>query len=175
MSNVVTTGFSESTCRPLVVKYGLTQFCQEEMGQNPGGYTSACVCWMMCVCEKRPNLRGGGLEDPWGLTWYWVSSIFYSLIEVVDGEIGLKDAVSCGSGQGCSQGARAVTAGRGNRHSYEWVRVTKILCKCQQASETQWQHHIELQSKWKASARLFLWVRGGRETHVNTGGQHRCR
>lgn len=60
MSNVVTAGFSESTCRPLVVKCDWTQFCQEELGQNPGGYTSACVCWMMCVCEKRPNLRGGG-------------------------------------------------------------------------------------------------------------------
>lgn len=30
---------------------------------------------------------------------------------MVDGEVSLQDAVSCGSGQGCSQGAWAVTAG----------------------------------------------------------------
>lgn len=59
LSNNVVTGCLESTDCPLVVTRRLTQFHTVELGQIPGGYTSACVCvWDdVCVCEReRPNL-----------------------------------------------------------------------------------------------------------------------
>lgn len=50
------TGCLESSYCPLVAARCLNGFFQtEELGQIPGGYTSACVCGMMRVCE-RPNL-----------------------------------------------------------------------------------------------------------------------
>lgn len=51
----VVTGCLESTYCPLVATGCLTLFYAEELGQIPGGFTSACVCGMMRVCE-RPNL-----------------------------------------------------------------------------------------------------------------------
>lgn len=175
MSNVVTAGFSESTCRPLVAKCGLTQFCQEELGQNPGGYTFACVCWMMCVCEKRPNLSGGGAQGS-------------PRTHVVLGQLRLLQSYWGGGwrdrSEGCCQlwlwprlqpGSTGSYCGEGEQTQLWMGQGHKILCECQQASETHWQHRMALQSKWKATARLFLWVRQGREAHMNTGVQHRCR